>query len=357
MTEPKYQEVSIDEITVSEKRRPAQKAAVKTLAKSIQAIGLQHPIGLTKEFCLIHGRHRLEACKLLDRSTIPAMIHDLDDLRSKIAEIDENFLHNRLTAIQEAQALKLRKEMYLKLYPETKAGATLKKGQNSPQRQNVATGDEQESFAADTASKTGKNKRTVERAVKLAEGISDRVAVQLDGTKIADNKTQLAELTLLSEANQLKVLAHIAEGKSKTVKDAAGKLKVGPDPLAKCSQEFAAAVKREAIKISKEQIKTLVGLPEKKRKQAELDMMGGKSAGHAINPHRPPVKTVSAAEKEAIQAREQIKIWADTIGRWLGKNPSIDELRAKYPGKQGDHVVKSATQFYESLGKWQKVIK
>lgn len=55
-------------------------------------------------------------------------------------------------------------------------------------------------------------------------------------------------------------------------------------------------------------------------------------------------------------AKAQIKIWSDTVGRWLGKSPSIDELRASFPGKRGDVVVKLATDLYESLKLWEKAI-
>ena len=64
---------------------------------------------------------------------------------------------------------------------------------------------------------------------KPAGGISDRVAVQLDGNPIENNKVQLGELAKLPEEDQLEVVAHIGEGKSKTVPAAVAKLKIKPD--------------------------------------------------------------------------------------------------------------------------------
>ncbi len=71
---------------------------------------------------------------------------------------------------------------------------------------------------------------------KPAEGISDRVAVQLDGNPIANNQTQLDKLGDLPEEDQLKVVAHIGEKKSKTVPAAMAKLKITPakPDLGKC---------------------------------------------------------------------------------------------------------------------------
>ena len=59
------------------------------------------------------------------------------------------------------------------------------------------------SFSDDTASKTGKNRRTVDRSISLAEGISDRVAAQLEGSKLANNRNELAKLAKLPEAEQV----------------------------------------------------------------------------------------------------------------------------------------------------------
>ena len=125
----------------------------------------------------------------------------------------------------------------------------------------------------------------------------------------------------------------------------------------KCSADFIAAVDSGRVRITKEQIKVLSGIPAKKRREAEVAMMAGKSPAHTINPYRRAIKTLTPAEKKAMEARDQIKIWYDTIGRWLGKSVSIDEIREQFPGTQGDRVVKQATQFFESLKKWEKVVK
>ena len=72
-----------------------------------------------------------------------------------------------------------------------------------------------------------------------------------------------------------------------------------------------------------------------------------------------PRKPIHAGPENAPAqyARQQIKIWADTIGRWLGQSPSIDEYRNKWPGPKGDRVVKAATELYEALKLWGKEIK
>jgi len=80
-------------------------------------------------------------------------------------------------------------------------------------------------------------------------------------------------------------------------------------------------------------------------------------------PTKPPKKgtkgivALTGEEADAFDARAQVKVWAETIGRWLQQQPSIDGYRRKYPGDKGDRVVKAATELYEALKLWGKAIK
>jgi ParB family chromosome partitioning protein len=215
----RYEDVPLSKITVEGRRRGTSKAKVEALARSILDIGLLGPIGLTEQFKLIHGRHRLEAFDSLGRDTIPAIICDFDELHAELAEIDENLLRNQLSAIDEAKALKRRKVIYLELHPETRRGGDWKSKEAQSKRHNVAL----ISFTDDTAQKTGQTRRNVERAVKLAEDITDAAATQLAGTKVADNKAELKKLAALDEEQQLEVATKIGQGKAKSVAEALGK--------------------------------------------------------------------------------------------------------------------------------------
>lgn len=288
-----HENVPLAKILVAKRRRNTTQAKVKALADSIREIGLLVPIGLTKDYHLIYGCHRLEAIRLLGDDTISARIHDLDELHAELAEIDENLLRSELSAVQEAKALKRRKEIYLGLHPETKPGGSPgKAGGGKKAKMGNMPG-----FAEDTAQKTGKSRSTIDRSVKLAEEITDAAAIQLDGTKVANNKTELKRLAALSEDNQLVVANAIRDGKAKTV--------------------------TEAMKLD--------GIKAPAKEETE--------------------------HTEDYYAREQVKVWCDAIGRWLGGKPSIDEYRGKWPGNHGDQAVKAATDLYESLKRWHKAIK
>lgn len=224
-------------ITISPNRRALISSKAQALAESIREVGLLCPIGVTAHHRLIHGRHRLEAFSLLGRTTIPAIVWDLDDLHAELAELDENLLRVRLTAAQEAKALARRKEVYLALYPETSphvAGGHAKHGSASDIL----------SFAEDTAKKTGKSRRTVERAVEVGQKIGDAAMTQLVGTAVENNKAALRKIARLPEDDQVKVARLIATGMAKSV-DAAIE-NVGGTREAKTRREREQTDTREA---------------------------------------------------------------------------------------------------------------
>ena len=137
---PTYQDVLISTITIPEDHRGLDEAKVAPLADSIQETGLLQPVGLTRDFRLVYGRHRLAAYEKLGYQSIPAIILDYEtDLLFELATLDENLQRNVLTALEENLALARRKEIFEKLHPETKA--VTKRGgpgRGKNKRQNVA---------------------------------------------------------------------------------------------------------------------------------------------------------------------------------------------------------------------------
>ncbi len=164
-----------------------------------------------------------------------------------------------------------------------------------------------------------------------------------------------------SHSDYIRTVERIAEETNvspKTVQRDA-KFAEAVDDLAKKSPELAAAAREGTI--AKAAVKALAD--KAKAELKKLEKLKGtelrKAATKAAKPPEEPKPVKGADQKhtEAFDARQQIKVWADTIGRWLRQSPSIDEYRAKWPSKQGDHVVEMATQFYEALKNWQKGIK
>lgn len=214
-----YDEVPVAKIIVPDGRRPVDDAKVAALTESIDEIGLLHPVGLTVDFRLFHGLHRLAACQLLGRENIPALIHNLDELHRQIAEIDENIQRSALTTLETSLALARRKAIYQALHPETRS--VTKRG--GPGRGNK-TSDTMSpvSFTKDTAAKIGKHRRTVERIVKLGESLDDGAAKLLANTPIANKQSELSTLSRLPGNVQRQVAEKLIQGHARSVAEAVG---------------------------------------------------------------------------------------------------------------------------------------
>lgn len=73
------------------KRYRQELGEIENLAKSIEALGLLQPIGVSKDGFLIYGERRFRAVRdILGRREIPAVIVDLDEIDELAAELEEN---------------------------------------------------------------------------------------------------------------------------------------------------------------------------------------------------------------------------------------------------------------------------
>jgi len=139
------------------------------------------------------------------------------------------------------------------------------------------------------------------------------------------------------------------------------------DLLNRCTPSIQKGVDTGAFKISDDDIKTLAGLPEAQQNLLATALRKGQAKSVKVamsqlkikpsKKDRRGVLVVSGEHTDAFYAREQIKVWADTIGRWLEKTPTIDEYRNKWPGSKGDDVVALAVKLHEALKNWPKAIK
>lgn len=207
MTEMSVAEISIDAIQVMDRLRASDSGKVASLADSIKKLGLMNPISIRPDYRLIAGLHRLEACKLLGWSTIPAIIQDyhalhaadLAELYAELAEIDENLIRNDLTELQQGLQHARRKAIYEKLHPETRQGIAGAIASNKTQGKGDATDNMSvASYAADAANAVGETERTVRRKIRIGEQLAN-VAEQLQATAIEDNQSELLALAKLQE--------------------------------------------------------------------------------------------------------------------------------------------------------------
>ena len=155
--------MKISEILIGNRRAIG---CVKSLASSIEAVGLLNPVTVTRGSVLVAGAHRIEAYKLLGLDDIPATIVDLDEVDAELAEIDENLIRNDGTELEQCTSLARRKVLYLIKYPETGHG-------KKPTSKEPIIGFLPKSFVQDTVDKTDKRKTTIKLKASIGETLED----------------------------------------------------------------------------------------------------------------------------------------------------------------------------------------
>jgi hypothetical protein len=213
------EDVEISEI-ILEEHGELDDRQVDSLVESIGQMGLLQPVGLAPDRRLIYGRHRVAACRKLGRTSIPAVIFDLDNpLLVELARIDENLQRKVLTKLEQSQALARRKEIYEELHPETRLGNSQATGCNRVQGHHV-TAKLAPTFAEDTAAKSGKGLRSVQREAKIGQNLDPQAAEMLKGTAVEDNQAELEAVSRLPAQQQREVAVKIKAGKMKSVRNA-----------------------------------------------------------------------------------------------------------------------------------------
>lgn len=163
-------------------------------------------------YSLIAGRHRFEAAHKLGWASIRALVVEgFDADHAQLAEIDENLIRANLGQAELSDHLAKRKEIYERLHPETKQGGAPGKagGGKKAKDRNL------QSFATDTASKTGKHKSTISRAIKRANSIPN--ISELAGTSL-DKGDELDALAKLSADQQAPLVEKAKAGEKVSAK-------------------------------------------------------------------------------------------------------------------------------------------
>jgi ParB-like chromosome segregation protein Spo0J len=199
--------VRVSEVILGNERPLGDLSALK---RSMAELGLLCPINITQDKRLIAGYHRLEAARQLGWEFIDCQISTYDALHAELAKLDENLVRNEGTELERATWLAREKEIYEILHPETKqaVGAELAK-----KRWNKENASDKMSFASEVAQKTGKDKRTIERSVKIGkelEPFKDKLA----STPIADNQKELLALARTPHEEREQLVTILAERKA-----------------------------------------------------------------------------------------------------------------------------------------------
>lgn len=93
---------------------------IEELKKSIQAVGLIHPLIINQDNELIAGGRRYSALKELGVEEIPVVVVEHEKAQQELISIDENLMRLPLTNVQMESALNRGREIYETIHPAAK---------------------------------------------------------------------------------------------------------------------------------------------------------------------------------------------------------------------------------------------
>jgi ParB family transcriptional regulator, chromosome partitioning protein len=197
--------VEIDSIVVGGRKRDFSVERAHELARSIERVGLLHPVAITPSRRLVAGLHRLEAHKILGRSHVPCVVLSDDALLGELAEIEENLVRQDLTVLERGEHHKRAKEIYeaAPFGPDA-------------QRNNFAV----QPYATEMAAKAGVSRRTVEQEIQIASDLDEAVKDLIRGTPLDNRKADLLFLARLPAQAQKKIVVLVNNGQAKNVRQA-----------------------------------------------------------------------------------------------------------------------------------------
>jgi hypothetical protein len=202
----RYIPLSDIKVRRDDRMRSLQPEVVDRIAKSFAEVGQVQPIvivadGVDTGFLLVAGWHRFEAALKLGWDSILALVVEgLDADRLKLIEIDENLARGELSPIERARLHAKRKEIYLRLNPETRHGGD---------RRSKSHGEilKKPSYAKAAAAATGCSPATVSREVRRGEAIKSIPDIDaLKGTSL-DQEGELDALAKLPTDQQASLTA------------------------------------------------------------------------------------------------------------------------------------------------------
>ncbi|GEM_PF-902099 len=223
--------IDIDLIEIGPRLREVDDEVVKSLAESMDRIGLQNPIQVRHNFgidpdtgeydrdfdkggfALVAGAHRVGAARRLGWGRIEAFVLD-DPSPDELAlvEVDENLIRAELTPLHRGRFVARREELRRKLHPEAGHGGDRKSAEYQEKikfRKPDFDFSPGPTFLEETASKTGFSTTTIARAARIGKRILPELQDELENTPIARREDDLYRLSGLSEAQQLRALERL----------------------------------------------------------------------------------------------------------------------------------------------------
>ena len=297
---------------------------IDALRESIANAGLLQPIIVDKSHTLVCGLHRLEACRSLGWTHIPAVVDALEGPRARLAEVDENLCRRELSVLERAEHIALRRTLWEQMRaeraPAEETGAKRKK-QKAPEAPLAL-------FVDDTARRTGRAKAAVREDLRIGELPEDVRAVARE-TPVSHNKRELLALTRMPQEEQRRAVAAVKAGEAKTVRPKKAPAEAPSAEEGECPFDLAEGASGESERAPA----TVEGDPE----------------GYRDDPMSPWATPGGALEREL--ARAQIVRLVGEAQRALAK---MMDLWSGDEGDEGTLRAREAVDAVERLSRWME---
>jgi hypothetical protein len=205
-----------------------------------------------------------------------------------------------LSKSERAAHIAARKEIYERVHPETRVGATGRKGRK------ICDDKTTDRFSKDTAAKTGRSERSVQLDAKRGkqQRIKETIATSLDK---GDELDALAEITEVDPAKADQLIDQAVTGEQASAKAEIAKIEL--------PRKLKTRAPRHDDSIALQQVRA-----ELKQSQAEVDRLNGELWNRGAGDGALGTPMAVIAELDAILAKAQVeKFWGDASDELVKK--------------------------------------
>jgi ParB/RepB/Spo0J family partition protein len=205
-TDGDFRLVKLADIAIGERLRGVVDAFINTIVQSTSTHDVIQPPVVRPDllnrgkFILVSGLQRINAAHLRGKDEVLCRVAELTDLQAALWEIDENLVRAPLSPAEEAIFIDRRRELHEQIHGKAKAlGAVAANAVMGRKHATAKMADA--SFTADTAKKTGKSLRAIQRVVQRAAQNGRTDLARIVGTSL-DRGAELDALPLVSPATR-----------------------------------------------------------------------------------------------------------------------------------------------------------
>jgi len=208
-------DIPIRDVLIPERRKTAvNPVTTQRIAESIRTIGQLHPIFITPDNTLIAGLQRIAALRLLNQSTVRAVILPVSGAFAELIAIDENLFRNTITILEQGELILRRNDLLIELGLRAQVGqGRLKKGIVAPIPNPSNQGYEGEGepgFALRPVRQTTReiacehnlSERVLQQRAQIVRNIPQDIRDRIRPTNLADCRNELLSLARITDPKE-----------------------------------------------------------------------------------------------------------------------------------------------------------